>query len=843
MKKIFALLLVSLFSSGNLFADKLSVYKIKTPKGSESNQDLSVLTHLEQFGDEDYWPAYIEVTPGKKRFVGTFYFKPTAEKQWKEIRIDVNTLSETKSTQRWRFQLRDFVKKKWVTLGDNSGAEERIWFKQHFIISSNISNYLNAKNNNIKVRYLSNNNVAVSKIDQLSLELVEDNDGVADADADGILDVNDNWPLDNSKPVVSSLWGNYGESWDTDSSTAGIQSRLPFYGFSGYRDGADLPTPACALNVTTFGANPNDSRDDTDAFWAALAEGRKTASVDNLMVICIPSGTFELSKQLHLNQSGLILRGAGRETTVLNYKQGMIDQTYPEFIGKVTSNWDGNKAIILGNSDGLAWSDALYLNNLSDLNLLPKQGDTHITLPGPLSEAQLIQLEQGNYRVRLLQSSHYSNRDSELKAAAFTAGIFGGPDAKKRVENRIASTSFQPQYNEFTPMKFLSGYDTYTHGNYNEYKYGHGQEIIYQQFVVSYTPGSTVMQLDRPLRFDVTFEHLGKRPKLQLINSSTLMHTDIGIENLTIQFPETAWKDCTGALPGYACTVPAASHGGYWAQGGIEILSDFSWVRNIKFQNAGSPLKISGDFNTATMLIIDSNRPTTEGASSTESPTDTDKYKRSSTVGHVGIGTQGIDNLIDDVVFRANFIHSLSMSASQGVVYSNIRAEQPDAHPTDGAGREYVKINLDHHRQIVHSTLWTNIQLGGSHRMWASTGGITEGFNAAANNTYWGIDSTSPSIDYWPHNSKGKVEWGYHYINIVGTHIQQKPGIPQHTDITDFPYPYEKSNPELNPFPYHPDNAHLESIDPDILWPQNLYYAQRNAYFACKLTIKPNSCE
>ena len=59
-----------------------------------------------------------------------------------------------------------------MTLGDNSDALEWVWFKQHFTISSNISNYINA-NNNIKIRYLSDNNVDVSNIDQLSLELVE----------------------------------------------------------------------------------------------------------------------------------------------------------------------------------------------------------------------------------------------------------------------------------------------------------------------------------------------------------------------------------------------------------------------------------------------------------------------------------------------------------------------------------------------------------------------------------------------------------------------------------------------------------------------------------------------
>jgi Pectate lyase superfamily protein len=666
-------------------------------------------------------------------------------------------------------------------------------------------------------------------------------DGATDLDGDGILDADDLWPTDPTKPRVSSLWGNYGEQWDKDPSVAGIQSRLPFYGLAGYRDGIEPPSPNCTLDVADFGASPNDNIDDTHAFWAALNEARKTASADNFVVICLGRGTYDLSKQLHLSHSGIVLRGAGRQETVLNFEQGMIDQTYPEFIGNVTNNWNGNKAIVLGNK-GFDWSDALYLNELSDLSLLPKQGDLEITLPKALSASQLDDLEQNGYRIRLMQSTHYSNREEEIKSPIFTAGVFGGPEAALRVADRIYNDTFIDKYNEFTPMKFLSGFDTYVEGNHDEYKYANGHETLFQQFVVKYEPGATTMALDRPLRFDMTAEHLAKRPKLQLINSSKPADTDIGIENLTIQFPPTPWGDCSGELIAYACNSGLAGHSGYWAQGGIDVLSDYSWVRHVKFQNAGNPLRLSGDFNTAQGLIIDSNRPTTEGTSSAESPTDPNPYKKQSIVGHVGIKAGGSDNLVDDVIIRANFHHSLSTAHSQGVVLSSIRAEQPESHPLDSTNREYVKINMDHHRQIIHATLWTDIHIGGSYRMWESTGGITEGFNAAALNTYWAIDSSSPSVDYWPHNRKGGVEWGYHYINIVGTHIQQKPPVPQHADLSEQPYPYENKNSEMNPFPYHPDNAHLESIDPSHIWPNNLYVAQRTAYLECKLSIKPADC-
>jgi len=181
-KKTYTVLLISLLFSKMLFADNLLVYKVTIPKGSVSDQDLSVLASLDQSGDEDDTLTSIKATPNQKKFVGVFYFKQETARQWKKIRIDVNTRGKAKSIQRWRFQLRDFVQKKWITLGDNSGALDWVWFKQRFTIKSNISNYINA-DNDLKIRYVSNNNVDVSNVDQLSLELIEK--GVSGGDGSG----------------------------------------------------------------------------------------------------------------------------------------------------------------------------------------------------------------------------------------------------------------------------------------------------------------------------------------------------------------------------------------------------------------------------------------------------------------------------------------------------------------------------------------------------------------------------------------------------------------------------------------------------------------------------------
>ncbi len=144
-----------------------------------------------------------------------------------------------------------------------------------------------------------------------------------DLDGDGISDRDDQWPTDPFLPVISKLWGIQGELWRPD-------SRLPFVALAGYDEGATIPnhTRIVANVLTDFGASSKEgSANDTLAFQKALAYASTQVSADNPGVVYIPEGVYDLDEQLHINVSGLVLRGAGRDKSILRFSTGLINDT------------------------------------------------------------------------------------------------------------------------------------------------------------------------------------------------------------------------------------------------------------------------------------------------------------------------------------------------------------------------------------------------------------------------------------------------------------------------------------------------------------------------------------
>lgn len=107
-------------------------------------------------------------------------------------------------------------------------------------------------------------------------------------------------------------------------SIAQEKSVIVDFSYAGFEDGADLPSDYSGLkklNVTDFGAIPNDGKDDTAAFQKALAQGGK-------IVVFIPQGEFEIDDILRIEASNVILKGAGKGKTILKYSRGLED-IYP----------------------------------------------------------------------------------------------------------------------------------------------------------------------------------------------------------------------------------------------------------------------------------------------------------------------------------------------------------------------------------------------------------------------------------------------------------------------------------------------------------------------------------
>ena len=102
----------------------------------------------------------------------------------------------------------------------------------------------------------------------------------------------------------SELWGKAGEKWSPE-------SRLPDFSHAGYHDGeAVLPQIPQVLNVRDFGAKGDGRHDDTQAFLDAVAAGKEGA-------IFVPPGRYLITRIVRINRSGVVMRGAGPDQSVL----------------------------------------------------------------------------------------------------------------------------------------------------------------------------------------------------------------------------------------------------------------------------------------------------------------------------------------------------------------------------------------------------------------------------------------------------------------------------------------------------------------------------------------------
>lgn len=110
------------------------------------------------------------------------------------------------------------------------------------------------------------------------------------------------WTAATAAP--SALWGADGSAWDA-------AGRLPDVSFAGYACGEKpLPVLREVANVRQFGAKGDGVTDDSAAFLAAIDKTRSGA-------IVVPAGRYVIRRILEIRQSGVVLRGAGPERTVL----------------------------------------------------------------------------------------------------------------------------------------------------------------------------------------------------------------------------------------------------------------------------------------------------------------------------------------------------------------------------------------------------------------------------------------------------------------------------------------------------------------------------------------------
>lgn len=110
----------------------------------------------------------------------------------------------------------------------------------------------------------------------------------------------------SARAETSALWGKAGELWNP-------AGRLPDFSYAGYHCGEkSIPNVSRGVSVKKFGAKGDGVTDDTSAFLKALATVTNGA-------IEIPAGRYIITNILEITHSGVVLRGAGPNKTILYF--------------------------------------------------------------------------------------------------------------------------------------------------------------------------------------------------------------------------------------------------------------------------------------------------------------------------------------------------------------------------------------------------------------------------------------------------------------------------------------------------------------------------------------------
>jgi len=268
---------------------------------------------------------------------------------------------------------------------------------------------------------------------------------------------------------TSELWGRAGERWSP-------RSRLPDFSFAGYHFGDDpIPDVPVRASVTDFGAKGDDDADDTEAFLKAIASTSNGA-------ILIPAGRYVLTQVLKLTRSGVVLRGAGRDATVLYFPKPLVDMVgpSPDWAGSNTAkgrwSWGGGVIWCEGRDAGV---------RLADVVAPASRGDSALTL----SSASGLAAGQ---TIRLLQ---HDPPDDSLGRHLHAEQSKAGPGMLKALDGRLVDWAAR----------------------------------------ITSVSGNRVT-IDRPLRVDVRPEW---KPE---IFSCVPDLQELGLENFSIEFPDSPYE-------------------------------------------------------------------------------------------------------------------------------------------------------------------------------------------------------------------------------------------------------------------------------------------------------------
>lgn len=181
--------------------------------------------------------------------------------------------------------------------------------------------------------------------------------------------------------------------------------------------------------------------------------------------------------------------------------------------------------------------------------------------------------------------------------------------------------------------------------------------------------------------------------------------SDCGIENLTIEFPDSLWKGHDFHEKGYnGLGFSNGAHNG--------------WVRNVIIKNADLGIWVEGSSHHITaenwILEFGPNRQLQKVS------------------GHHGVNIYGGHNLLQNFAIRGRYQHDLSVESAQSI-FNVFRS---------GSGKDLC---IDHHNHAQSFNLFTNLDAGIGSRLYASGGNDTPR-GICTRETFWNIRAAKPML-------------------------------------------------------------------------------------------------
>lgn len=483
----------------------------------------------------------------------------------------------------------------------------------------------------------------------------------------------------------SELWGKGGELWRPS-------GRIADHSYAGYMaNERRIPAYPERINVRTYGAVPNDDKDDTAAFQAAIKAASALASAFSTapdrgfqnegregVAILVPAGTYQITQALEVLQSNVVLRGEGSGRTTLYFPKP-LSAVY----GKRLEWATGGTFITI---DGWNPSFRSDRSRITPVTAAARRGETRLQVGSTAaiqvgSWIRIFALERyrgPSRRRHLLQNA----TDTAVHLAAGASGGTAPLPLTPTLLNAVAEARWQQKIEEaeeqgpgVTAAAAAGSLDAYLHGEMDgapsgRNMYDKADHIRFLSRVKA--KGASWIELERPLIYDL---RLHWEPHI-FEYAPTVQHS--GLEGFTVQFAHGLYPDHHVAL-------------GYNGVGVMD--SGNCWVRDVKVINPDNGFLVHrSDFVTATDIEVSVDKP---------------RYTPRTTPynGHHAIWAAGTVNTLITRFFVADrYWHDVTFAIfAENTVFSN------------GGG---LDLNLDFHRGVEQYLVCFKTRAAVRFRVW-----------------------------------------------------------------------------------------------------------------------------